>query len=64
MKKLTIALCTTLLNLTFSHAHEGPGLPPDGHAPIFVMGDHMHKTGEWMVPMIHVHGNGGLAQKV
>ena len=22
---------------------------PDGHAPISVMGDHVHKTGEWMV---------------
>ena len=51
MKKLSIALCTTLLNLTFSHAHEGPWTAsrPDGHAPISVMGDHMHKMGEWMV---------------
>ena len=51
MKKLTIAICTTLLNLTFSHAHEGPwtAARPDGHAPISVMGDHMHKMGEWMV---------------
>ena len=23
--------------------------PPDGHAPISVMGDHMHEMGEWMV---------------
>ena len=22
---------------------------PDGHAPISVMGDHMHAMGEWMV---------------
>jgi hypothetical protein len=32
-------------------AHEGPWTAsrPDGHAPISVMGDHMHKMGEWMV---------------
>ena len=32
-------------------AHEGPwtSARPDGHAPISVMGDHMHAMGEWMV---------------
>lgn len=32
-------------------AHEGPWTAsrPDGHAPISVMGDHMHKMEEWMV---------------
>ena len=32
-------------------AHEGPWTAsrPDGHAPISVMGDHMHKMGEWMI---------------
>jgi len=36
------------------HAAEAPGahahtLRPDDHAPIGVMGDHMHEAGEWMV---------------
>ena len=32
-------------------AHDGnwTAARPDGHAPISVMGDHMHKMGEWMV---------------
>lgn len=30
-----------------SHHHGGPRA--DGHAPIGVMGDHMHKAGEWML---------------
>lgn len=38
--------------LYFNHsvfAHEGwEGFRPDSHAPIGVMGDHIHKTGEWM----------------
>jgi hypothetical protein len=32
-------------------AHDGnwTAARPDGHAPISVMGDHMHKMGEWMI---------------
>lgn len=30
-------------------AHEKRGMRPDGHAPIMVMGDHIHKTGELML---------------
>ena len=50
--KLFTAL--TLISISFfsiSSAHEGPwtAARPDGHAPISVMGDHMHKMGEWMV---------------
>ena len=44
---------TLISNLIFSSlsAHEGPwtAARPDGHAPISVMGDHMHEMGEWMV---------------
>ena len=44
----------TLISISsflFHHAHEGPwtAARPDGHAPISVMGDHMHEMGEWMV---------------
>ncbi len=28
---------------------DSPGSRPDSHAPIGVMGDHAHKTGEWML---------------
>ena len=33
---------------TFVYA-DSPGSRPDSHAPIGVMGDHAHKTGEWML---------------
>ena len=51
MKHFTaITLISTLIFSSLS-AHEGPwtAARPDGHAPISVMGDHMHKMGEWMV---------------
>jgi len=38
-----------LLTSTAANAHEGwTAGRPDGHAPIGVMGDHVHKKGEWM----------------
>ena len=51
MKLFTaITLISTLIFSSLS-AHEGPwtAARPDGHAPISVMGDHMHEMGEWMV---------------
>lgn len=37
-------------NHSFSHEDETTTLiRPDSHAPIGVMGDHMHKAGEWML---------------
>jgi hypothetical protein len=51
MKLFTaITLISTLIFSSLS-AHEGPwtSARPDGHAPISVMGDHMHEMGEWMV---------------
>ena len=47
----------TAITLTFfsfsskAYPHEGPwtAARPDGHAPISVMGDHMHAMGEWML---------------
>jgi len=50
MKLFTaITLISTLIFSSLS-AHEGPwtAARPDGHAPISVMGDHMHEMGEWM----------------
>jgi hypothetical protein len=51
MKKLTLFFVSLIINVSVSIAHEGPwtAARPDGHAPISVMGDHMHAMGEWMV---------------
>jgi len=51
MKKTSLFFLTILLNAPFSFAHDEPwsAARPDGHAPISVMGDHMHTMGEWMV---------------
>jgi len=51
MKKLfqTFLLLSAATSILL--AHEGPwsASRPDGHAPITVMGDHMHAKGEWML---------------
>lgn len=49
--KIKVLGCISLLNLTcLANAHEvAPASRADSHAPISVMGDHMHKQGEWMV---------------
>ena len=51
MKKLSLLFVSLIINVSVSTAHEGPwtAARPDGHAPISVMGDHMHAMGEWMV---------------
>jgi hypothetical protein len=51
MKSHFLKLLTFLSLLAPSFAHEGPWTAsrPDGHAPISVMGDHMHEMGVWMV---------------
>lgn len=38
-----------LASMNLVNAHEWKGARPDGHAPIGVMGDHTHKTGEVML---------------
>ena len=50
MKKLTTKLLLLATTASILNAHEGPWTAgrPDGHAPITVMGDHMHAMGEWM----------------
>ncbi len=44
---LMTAVAMTLSAPALAHVHGVPD--PDDHAPIGVMGDHTHKTGEWMV---------------
>lgn len=40
--------CVLLLSLISICTH-ADGIRPDSHAPIGVMGDHTHNTGEWMI---------------
>ena len=51
MKLFTAIILISISLFSLSSAHEGPwtAARPDGHAPISVMGDHMHEMGEWMV---------------
>ncbi len=53
-----------ILLITNLYAHDEklmPGGRPDGHAPIGVMGDHMHKKGEYMMSYRYMTMNmGGL----
>ena len=50
MKLFTAITLISISFFTLSSAHEGQwtAARPDGHAPISVMGDHMHEMGEWM----------------
>jgi hypothetical protein len=50
MKFIYLLFLSALLTLTsFAHNEPWTAARPDGHAPISVMGDHMHAMGEWMV---------------
>jgi hypothetical protein len=50
MKFIYLLFLSALLTLTsFAHNEPWTASRPDGHAPISVMGDHMHAMGEWMV---------------
>ena len=50
MKSIYLLFLSALLSLTsFAHNEPWTASRPDGHAPISVMGDHMHAMGEWMV---------------
>ena len=51
MKKLLFTACiitTTMLSAQAPKEDLWTANRPDGHAPISVMGDHMHNKGEWM----------------
>ena len=56
---LTFSLAITALlpAIAFGHGsgHTSFSSMPDGHAPIGVMADHMHKTGEWMLSYRYMH---------
>jgi len=50
MKFIYLLFLSALLSLSsFAHNEPWTAARPDGHAPISVMGDHMHAMGEWMV---------------
>ena len=51
MKTTIYTILLSLILSSPSYAHDKPwtAARPDGHAPISVMGDHMHAMGEWMV---------------
>ena len=50
MKSIYLLFLSTLFSLSsFAHNEPWTASRPDGHAPITVMGDHMHAMGEWMV---------------
>ena len=50
MKSIYLLFLSTLISLnSFAHDEPWTASRPDGHAPITVMGDHMHAMGEWMV---------------
>jgi hypothetical protein len=50
MKSIYLLFLSALLSLSsFAHNEPWTASRPDGHAPISVMGDHMHAMGEWMV---------------
>ncbi len=57
----SILACGLTLTSTSTQAHEGiitkKVSSADDHAPIGVMGDHMHKKGEWMAGYRFMHGS-------
>jgi len=52
---MLVVAATAALGLSTAHGHESSlagntkPMKPDGHAPIGVMGDHLHKQNEWMI---------------
>ena len=58
LSTLAIALVALAFLSTPSLAdadHGHPALPAPEHAPIGVMGDHMHENGEWMLSYRYMH---------
>lgn len=51
---LTLALSIPALSAAQADNRHETGAAPEGHAPIMVMGDHRHKTGEFMVSLRHM----------
>ncbi len=59
MKNFILSASMVLLAITFVQAQNEPApvSRPDSHAPIGVMGDHLHKKGEFMVSYRFMHMN-------
>ena len=55
----SLALCAAIAAPAFAHDDKdhGGAVRADGHAPIGVMGDHMHKAGEFMISYRFMHMN-------
>ena len=49
MNKTILAAIAAILTSVCLSAHADGGVRADSHAPIGVMAEHMHKTGEWML---------------
>ncbi len=49
MKKISVIALACVAQSTFSTAQADGRMSPASHAPIGVMGDHLHKPGGWMV---------------
>lgn len=54
-KKLSAVAAATLFSTSLVCAHEAHQARADSHAPIGVMGDHLHKEGEWMFSYRYMH---------
>ena len=54
---VTFALCAQESNNKDNTIEKWSAGRPDGHAPISVMGDHMHGKGEWMFSYRYMHMN-------
>ncbi|WDE00105.1 transporter [Thalassomonas actiniarum] len=54
---LSLAMAAFLPATSYGHGtgHANFSSQPDAHAPIGVMADHMHKTGEWMLSYRYMH---------
>ncbi len=55
MKKTLSSLIVLALGLQLSTAHDWIGARPDSHAPIGVMGEHVHKKNEFMLSYRYMH---------
>ncbi|HYQ73424.1 MAG TPA: transporter [Gammaproteobacteria bacterium] len=49
MMRYGILVCVSVFAANLNAHTPWSGARPDGHAPIGVMGDHIHKKGEWML---------------
>lgn len=55
MKTINIISLVLGAGLSTSTADDRQSPRPDSHAPISIMGDHVHKSGEWMLSYRYMH---------